>query len=82
MLVFFLLSERIDLSPVFSDEGIDSLDCPSIEFEDDSIVCRSDSSLLQIPDISEDFLDRIARSISGLVGIIPSEPRENLIENP
>ncbi len=82
MFVFFLLSETIDLSPIFGDKGIDSLDRTSIEFENDSIVCRSDPSLLQVSDIPEDFLDRVTCSISGLVRVVPRESFEDRIEDP
>lgn len=80
--VFFFLSQGIDPIPICFYEWFEIEQCLRICPKDLSVECWSDSSFLQIPDTSEDILDRLTCTESWLVGIIPGKSREDMIENP
>ena len=80
--VFFLLTEYIDLTPVLFYEWLEIEQCLRICLQDLSIEWWSDSSFLQVSNRSENILDRLTRTESWLVGVIPRKSREDLIEDP
>jgi hypothetical protein len=78
---FFFLTERIYLLPCVRDERIECIYGSLVELQNSTIKSRINPSLLQIPYIAEDFLDRVTGSVSRLVWIIPRESLEDTIQD-
>ena len=80
-LLIFLLSEGINLSKRLLQDRSESIDSSSVHLEDHTIESRSDASLLEITDASEDILDRLSGSHTRLVWVVPCERCEDIIED-
>jgi hypothetical protein len=80
--LIFLLSEGINLLKRLLQDRSESIDSSSVHLEDHTIERRSDTSLLEITDASEDILDRLSGSHTRLVWIVPCERSEDIIEDP
>lgn len=80
-LLIFLLPEGINLLKRLLQHRSESIDSSSVHLEDHTIESRSDASLLEITDASEDILDRLSGSHTRLVWIVPGERCEDIIED-